>query len=174
MLKIATNIAALLSTILVFTGCASERADRPGSPSSPLAPGAVMQAPPTVPPPMGSSFKNCRGGKNVNWWVAHIEDISAEDLAALTGLNLTNADRTSFDPSDTATLEEWLKTGARADGIFYAVSVQLATAVLNVRHGFVHESGTAVLVGEADRQLASENPSIGFLETILWEFTRCQ
>jgi hypothetical protein len=175
MFRVPTNVVALLSTILLFTGCASEQADNPGSASSPVAPASLTQAPPTVPPPMGSSFKNCRGGKNLNWWVAHIEDVSAEDLAALTALNLTNADRTPFDPSDTDTLADWLKAGSRTDEIFYAVSAQLAVAVLNVRHGFVGESATFVLVDQANRELGAERPSVAFLENpILYEFTRCQ
>jgi hypothetical protein len=175
MLKLPTTIVAMLSTILLSAGCANEHADTSGSAPSPIAPASVTQAPPTIPPPSGSSFKNCRGGKNLNWWAAHIEDVTAEDLAALTDLNLTNADHTPFDPIDTNTLADWLKAGARTDEIFFAVSAQLAAAVLNVRHGFVHESATFVLVDQANRTLGEgEGASIGFLEQILFEFNRCQ
>jgi hypothetical protein len=174
MRKIRVEIVVLLSAISLFAGCSNGQVDTSGGASSPLAPTSVIQAKPTFPPPNGSSFKNCRGGKNIHWWVAHIEDVSAEDLAALTAVNLTNADRTPFDPADTDTLADWLRAGARSDEIFFAVSAQLAVAVLNVRHGFVHESGTAVLVDQANRRLADEDPSVGFLETILFEFNRCQ
>lgn len=174
MLKSPATIVALVSTILLAAGCANEQGVTSGSASSPLAPAAVAQAPPTVPPPSGSSFKNCRGGKNIHWWAAHIEEVNAGDLAALSAVNLTNADRSPFDPTDTDTLADWLKAGARTGDIFFAVSAQLAVAVLNVRHGFVHESATFVLVDQANRELVRENPSIGFLETILFEFNRCQ
>jgi hypothetical protein len=101
-------------------------------------------------------------------------DVTGDDLAALTALNLTNADRTPFDPTDMDTLADWLRAGARTDEIFFAVSAQLAVAVLNVRHGFVRESATLVLVDHVNRELARENPSVGFLETILFAFSRCQ
>lgn len=174
MLKVPAVLASFAAVLLV-SGCSSNQGDpSAASTVSPLAPSSVAQKPPTTPPPSGSSFKNCRGGKNIHWWVAHIEDVTAADLEALAALSLKNADASDFDPSDTGTLATWLKEGARSDDIFYALSAQLAVGVLNVRHEFVHESATFVLVDQASRELARENPSIGFMETLLFEFNRCQ
>lgn len=110
----------------------------------------------------------------MHWWTTHIEEVTAADLEALAALNLANADRSSFDPADPDTLAAWLKAGARSGDIFYALSAQLAVGALNVRHGFVPEAATFVLVDQANRELARENPSVGFMETILYEFNRCQ
>lgn len=182
MLEVPARVTASLATILLLSACTNQQLEPAASPTiSPLSPSTLSQ---TTPPPPGSAFQNCRGGKNIHWWVARIENVTAADLEALAQLNLTNANRTSFDPSDADTLATWLKHGARArvhpvradtrDNIFYALSAQLAVAVLNVRHEFVHESATFVLVDQANRELARENPSIGFMETLLYEFNRCQ
>ena len=160
MFKVPATVIALCAAVLLHSAC-----------TDPLSPSPVSQ---TTASPAGSSFKNCKGGRNIHWWVAHIEDVTAADLQALTVWNLTNADRSTFDPSDADTLATWLKEGAKADDIFYALSAQLAGAVLNVRHGFVHESGTFVLVDQANRELVLENPSIGWMEQLLYEFNRCQ
>lgn len=172
MFRLSAGALPLFALVLLATGCSGQERNDSSSSATLLAPAAA--APPTTPPPAGSSFKNCRGGRNVHWWRAHVDRVVAADLEALAQLNLLNADRSAFDPSDTAILEAWLRQGARTDDLFYALSTQLAVAVLNVRHGFVHESGTSVLVDQANRELARENPSLGFMEQILFEFTRCQ
>lgn len=172
MFRVSAGALPLFAIVLLATACSDQERNGPSSSATPLGPAAA--APPTTPPPAGSSFKNCRGGRNVHWWRAHVDRVVAGDLEALAQLNLLNADRSPFDPSDTATLEEWLRQGSRADDLFYALSTQLAVAVLNVRHGFVSESGTFVLVDQANRELARENPSLGFMDTLLYEFTRCQ
>ena len=171
MVNASTHLLILLVTVILLAGC-SERpnpsAEAPAT--SLLSPTIDAQSP----HPTGPSYKNCRGGKNGHWWIAHSRQVTAADLDALSGFNLTNADRAAFDPADVATLTAWLKDGLRTDDIFYALSAQLAVAVLNVRHELLHESRTAVLVDQSNRELARERPSIGFMETLLQEFRRCQ
>ena len=89
MRKLQTTIVVLPSAILPLGGCANEQGHISGGASLLVLPSSLTQAPPTVPAPSGSSLKDCRGGKNLHWWAAHVENVTGEDLAALAALNLT-------------------------------------------------------------------------------------
>jgi hypothetical protein len=159
-------------TVFLLSACSNQYGDAAGSAAADVV--SPSQTAHDARPPSGSSFKNCRGGKNIHWWVAHIEAVTAPDLEALVLLHLTHADRSPFDPADTETLAAWLREGAKADNLYYAVSTQLAVAELNVRHGIAPQFGTLVLRDQANRELALENASLPWLETLLLEFHRCQ
>ncbi|MFO0760647.1 MAG: hypothetical protein U0359_29485 [Byssovorax sp.] len=65
--------------------------------------------------------------------------ITADDLAALSALNLRDAMGSNYDPLTKLSLRTWLLNGT-AVNMAYMLSVQLTAMDLNVRHGFVQGS----------------------------------
>jgi hypothetical protein len=72
--------------------------------------------------------------------------VDGADLAALSAMNLVNADGSNFDPSTAAQLRTWLLNGT-ATNMSYMLSVQLAAMKLNVLNGFVSETSMVYAPG---------------------------
>jgi hypothetical protein len=92
----------------------------------------------------GNVCTGAGGGLTLGFWSNKNGQalVSAGDLTFLSGLNLRNANGTSFDPGTKAALKSWLLS-ATATNMAYMLSAQLATMELNVLHGFV--SGSALI-----------------------------
>lgn len=78
------------------------------------------------------------GGHTIGFWGNKNGQalIGAADLAALTALNLRNANGANFDPGTAAQLKNWLRN-ATATNMAYMLSAQLAAMALNVHNGLV-------------------------------------
>jgi len=78
------------------------------------------------------------GGHTIGYWGNKNGGalIGSDDLTLLSGLNLTNATGSDFDPSDFAALDAWLQD-ADAVNMAYMLSAQMAAMELNVFNGFV-------------------------------------
>ncbi len=86
----------------------------------------------------GNYCKTPSGGKTIGFWGNKNGQalITAADLAALSALNLVNANGTPFDPTSAAQLNTWLQA-ATAVNMSYMLSAQLAAMTLNLRKNFV-------------------------------------
>jgi hypothetical protein len=84
------------------------------------------------------------GGLTLGFWSNKngLALVDPADRAALSALNLRNADGSAFDAATNAALKTWL-LNASATNMAYMLSVQLAVMKLNVLNGFV--SGSAVI-----------------------------
>jgi hypothetical protein len=72
--------------------------------------------------------------------------ITADDLAFLSSLYLRNASGADFNPATTKSLSNWLLK-ATTTNMAYALSAQLATMELNVRHSYVNGSALVYAPG---------------------------
>lgn len=92
----------------------------------------------------GNVCTGAGGGKTLGFWSNKNGQamVDAADLTALAGLNLRNADGSSFDPATYSAFRTWL-LGANATNMAYMLSAQLAAMKLNVFNGLV--SGTALI-----------------------------
>lgn len=89
------------------------------------------------------------GGMTMAFWASAKGQalIDSADLTLLDGLNLVNANGTSFQPTSSAQLKTWLLAATNTN-MAYMLSAELAAMELNVQHGYVN--GTAlVLAGTA-------------------------
>ena len=109
------------------------------------------------------------GGHSKGFWTNKNGQalVTAGDLAALTALNLVNADGTAFIPTTNAHLKNWLSS-ASATNMAYMLSAQLAAMKLNVLHGFVSGSSLVYAPGVGatdfitiDALMAAANTSLG-------------
>jgi hypothetical protein len=81
--------------------------------------------------------------------------VNANDLSALSALNLRNANGSDFNPTSKTQLKSWL-LNATATNMAYMLSAQLAAMKLNVLHGFVNPNALIYAPGAS-----SANP-LGF------------
>lgn len=112
------------------------------------------------------------GGHSLGFWANRNGQalIDADDLAALTALNLRNANGSAFDPTTKAQVSTWLLLG-KAPNMAFMLSVQLAAMELSVSTGAVNpnaliyapNTGSAnalgfatvgAIIAEADAELA--------------------
>jgi hypothetical protein len=112
------------------------------------------------------------GGHTLGFWSNKNGQalIDAGDRAALSALNLRNANGTNFDPATNAALRTWL-LNANATNMAYMLSAQLAAMKLNVLNGFVNggaliyapgtTSGNALGFATVDAVMAEANASLG-------------
>jgi len=81
-------------------------------------------------------FTRPSGGFTLGFWSNKNGQalITGADLAALSALNLRNADGTAFDPATAAALKTWLLNG-NAVNMSYMLSVQMSATKLDTLHG---------------------------------------
>ncbi|MGB8413382.1 MAG: ice-binding family protein [Candidatus Binatus sp.] len=89
------------------------------------------------------------GGETMAFWASAKGQalIDSADLTLLDGLNLVNANGTSFKPSSSAQLKTWLLAATNTN-MAYMLSAELAAMELNVQHGYVN-GAALVLAGTA-------------------------
>ncbi len=105
--------------------------------------------------------------------------ITQADLAALTALNLRQyngkpiAD-TAFNPTTPGQVATWLLS-ANATDMTYMLSAQLATMVLNIRHGLVDGASFDLCSHETINQLVSAaNGALSIYPTVTTSAARTQ
>jgi hypothetical protein len=118
-------------------------------------------------------FTRLSGGFTLGFWSNKNGQalITGADLAALTALNLRNADGSNFDPATPAALKTWLLSG-NAVNMSYMLSVQMAATKLDTLHGLPASTlvdatayglgiiSIADLITAADALLASDGNAI--------------
>jgi hypothetical protein len=118
-------------------------------------------------------FTRPSGGFTLGFWSNKNGQalITGADLAALSALNLRNADGSNFDPATAAALKTWLLNG-NAVNMSYMLSVQMAATKLDTLHGLAASTivdatayglgfiSIADLITAADALLASDGNAI--------------
>jgi len=158
----------LLVTTLLTIGCGAV----PPLTPTPTASGSMSGTTAVMSRITGSSVA-CRGGKSPEYWAAHVQVITEVDLDVFASQPLQTASGSRFVPSGPDSIASWLKNGSKSIDL-YGLSVQLAVAILNVRHGYVDVNASAVLIQQAQIQLTLSTPSPGWTEELVREFNRCQ